>query len=354
MMKITTSLPFARLSREQFITWATIILLLAGTIILLFNFDVLISDFYDFYLAAQVLVQGGNPYNPQPNGLQGFFNPLWAAFPLLSLTAFEPQAAFQLWRVLIFAMLLPLLRPLRRLYGVALTPLLFLIVMWLILLPWFIGQNAPLVAAGAWLALCFGARERWVLAGMVAPLLAMKPHTVLLFPLVLLWRGGWGVWVGGVASTGLATLAAMLFLPMWPLHLLNSRWAESQAGGGQAWPAASVLNVMESLGLPGLLYPLLVVLALALLWRYRTLPWREYGALGLGLGLVIAPYMRPIDFPLLLPALLTLPHRWRLGVGMMSMAIFLVDTPVIYLWFIPVLVMMALLLHLRGVAKLSA
>ncbi len=334
------------MARGRFAAWVAVLALLGGALLLLGGLSVRLTDFYDFFLATLTLLHGGDPYTPQPTGLQGFFNPLWALFSLLPLAALSAERAFWAWQGLILLLLGGATLPLLRVYSVPPSPGLLLLLGWLFLLPWFVGQNAPLVAAGAFLMLAFGSRQRWGLAGTMAPLLAIKPHTVLLVPLILLAAGGHRAARGAILGLAAAGAAAFMVMPGWLLALGNSRWAESQAGAGQRWPDSALPSTLAFLGAPAWLYGLVVVAALACLgWRRRDF-WPQLAALSLVLGLVVAPYMRAGDFPLLVPALLVLPPAWRMAAGGAALALFLLGTPIPLLWLIPAIVATTLLVWL--------
>lgn len=302
-----------------------------------------VSDFYDFYLAAAALSRGENPYAPQPNGVQGFFNPLWGAFPFLPLVAMDANQAFLSWRLLLAGMLVGSILPLVRLFRVRIGPGWVGLVGWLILLPWFVGQNAPLVATGAFLTIAFASRGRWTLAGSLVPLLAIKPHTVLFLPLVLLPRGGRQFVFGAVASSVVVGTLSLLMMPSWPIAWIQSRWGESQASAtGESWPASGLPNALSYLNLPIWLYAVALLAALGLLWWRRGDPLPVRVALALALGTAIAPYIRAGDFPLLLPAFLALSAPGAYGVAILAMALFFVGIPVPLLWLIPAEVSVAL------------
>lgn len=334
------------MSRLRFTAWSAVSITLLGLIVVLIGtLNVESSDFYDFYLAAMDVLHGADAYGIQENGLQGFFNPLWAAFPLVPLTAFDPTSAFQVWRALVLLVLAGAAVPLFRIYDVDFGPGWLAIAGWLFLLPWFVGQNAPLVAAGAFLAIVFAERDRWVLAGAVTPLLAVKPHTVVLLPVVLLAAGRLRFLVGALAGGVVALLTAIIVQPNWLVAWLASDWGQSQAGGGQTWPASSLLNVLDYLDLPVILYGVAIVGACTIVWWRRRDPFLHLAALALGLGTAVAPYLRAGDFPLLLPALLLLPVTWARAVALVAAVIFFVPgTPVPLLWLIPGLVAGALVL----------
>ncbi len=324
--------------RVQFAAWSFVLVFLFGLMVVLSGLPVESSDFYDFYLAAVSLQRGADAYAPQANGVQGFFNPLWAAFPFVPLAAFEPAVAFQMWRLIVIVLLLATLYPLMRLYRVRLDPVWAALIGWLVLLPWFVGQNAPLVAAGAFLAIAFAARAQWARAGALMPLLAIKPQTVPLFPIALLLAGRRPTWTSAFASLGIASVSAWLVQFDWLTAWLTSRWGESQAGGGQTWLSSGLVNVLEWLHWPIWLYPLAILVALGLFWRYHPAEWRQCAAMALGLGAVSAPYIRAGDFPLLLPMFFLLPKRWVNVLVPALIGLFLLRLPVPLLWLIPAIV----------------
>ncbi len=326
------------MNRLRFASWIFVVLLLVGLMILLAGLPVESSDFYPFYQAALALQRGENVYAIQPNGVQIFFNPLWAAFPFVPLTAFDAEWAFQVWRLVLFLLLAATIYPLMRLYHVRLMPGWAGVIGWLILMPWFVGQNAPLVAAGAFLTIVFAAGRRWLLAGAMMPLLAIKPQTVLLFPLAFLLVGRRSVLASALASVSVASISAWLVQLDWLGAWLGSRWGESQSGGGQSWPASGILNMLDFLNLPVWLYPFFVLVALGLFWRYRYAEWQQLAAFALGLGTVIAPYIRAGDFVLLLPIFFLLPKSWLFVLVPTVVAIFALQPPVPLLWLIPALV----------------
>ncbi len=309
--------------------------MLLGLAVLLAGLPVEDSDFYDFYLAAHDLLRDRNVYAPQPNGLQGFFNPIWGAFPFVPLVAFRPSVAFVAWRLLLAVLLSSTMYVITRQRGEPITPGWLALVGWLVLIPWFVGQNAPLVAAGAFLALAFGQRRQWYMASGATPLMVIKPHTVLLFPPVLLWRGRLQAVAGMLGSLLTVAVVGWLVQPGWIQAWIGSRWSESQQGGGQSWPASGLVNALNFLHLP-LWWGIVVVLAsLWVLWRHRRADWFTLSALSLSLGATTTPYIRAGDFPLLFPAFLLLPPKLRYPLFAATAMFFLVGPPVPLLWLIP-------------------
>ncbi|MDQ7029004.1 MAG: glycosyltransferase family 87 protein [Ardenticatenia bacterium] len=295
---------------------------LVGLMVLLMGLPVTHSDFYDFYLAARALLAGENVYAPQPNGLQGFFNPLWATFPVAPLVPLSPAVAFNLWRFTLAIAQGTMVYVITRLRGEYPTPGWLALVGWLLLIPWFVGQNSPLVAVGVFLALLWGARGRWLWAGATMPLLAIKPHTVPFFSLLILWRGRRQAIVGAVISLTAVTLIGWVLQPWWILTWLGSRWADSQQGGGQSWMSAGLPNVLAMVGLPPWFAVLGMFVGLWTIWHWQKAEWYTLAALALTVGTATTIYMRPLDFSLLLPGLLVLPSKSRYRVAAVLALIF--------------------------------
>lgn len=328
------------MSHRRFAAWSAVLITLVGLIVLLAGtLPVENSDFYDFYVAALDAMRGKNVYAPQSNGVQGFFNPLWAAFAVVPLTAFDAAMAFQVWRLLLLVILAGAILPLLRLYDIEPGPGWLAVAGWLFLLPWFVGQNAPLVAVGAYLAIVYAARQRWLLAGAMTALMAIKPHTIPFLPLVFVAAGRRRFLAGALAGTATAAATALLVQPDWPLAWVTSQWGQSQAAAGQTWPASALPNVLDYLQLWSELYGLAILGAVAFLWWRRTDSFLQQAATALALGTAVAPYVRAGDFPLLLPALFVLPTRWAAGVVALAVLLFFIPgKPVPFLWGIPGLV----------------
>lgn len=324
-----------QLDRKTFALWGFVLFLLGGMAVVLAGLPVEDSDFYDFYLAGYDLLRGKDVYAPQPNGLQGFFNPIWGAFPFVPLVAFPPSGAFVLWRLAIGALLICTMYLLLRARKEPLTPALTALAGWLVLIPWFVGQNAPLVAVGAFLVYEFGRRGRWHLAGAMTPLLAVKPHTVPFLPLALLWRGRWSAAKGMLGSLLVVTIVGRLAQPSWIWAWFHSRWVESQQGGGQSWPSSGLANVLVYFDLPLWLIGVVVLISLWFLWRDRHADWFTLSALALACGAAATPYIRAGDFPLLFPAFLLLPPKLRYSTAIVVAFVFFFKLPVPLLWLIP-------------------
>lgn len=338
--------PNRRANLTTFTLWALVVSTLAGLIIVLIGLPVAHSDFYDFYLATRALFMGENVYAPQPNGLQGFFNPVWATFPVAPLATLPPVAAFQLWRFASAALLGLAMYAVTRLRGERPSPAWLALAGWLALIPWFVGQNAPLVATGAFLAVLWGAQERWFWAGATMPLLAIKPHTVPLFSLLLLWRGRRPAIAGAIVSLSAVTLVGWALQPGWVLAWLGSRWADSQQGGGQTWASSGLPNFLVLLGLPPWLAVTGILLGLWATWRWRQAPWYTSAGVALAVGTAVTIYVRAADFALLLPALLAMPPRLRYRVTAVLIAIFFARPPRPLMWLIPATTSGVLIWHL--------
>jgi hypothetical protein len=188
------------------------------------------------------------------------------------------------------------------------------------------GQNAFLTASLAGLTLYWMDR-RWKLSALFLGLLFIKPHLVILFPLVFLITGKWRILGGAVLVAGGVLGLAVLgegteVLPAW-LHSLGvaKSWAES--GGPDYWKfMPSVFSSLRWLGLSiplAYLFHGLVALtaALATAWVWRTCQNAEVRAAVLtSASLLISPYLFYYDLawlalPLILLTRQGLKHGWR-------------------------------------------
>jgi len=328
-------------SLKTFAAWILVVAFLLGMMWTISGLEVVYSDYRFFHLAAVRLVQGENAYGIQPNGVQGFFNPLWAIFPLISFTALDQPLAFQLWRLFILLTFLPATYLIMRLYRLPPTPFLTLLIGLFISVPWYIGQNSSLVAVGVFLAILFASDERWMMAGAMIPLIFIKPQTVLLFPLALAWRGRARAVAGMILGGGIASVGAGLAQWDWVTAWLNSRWGDSEGSVGVTWLSAGLGNVLDLLHLPNGIYLIGVAAGLYLFWRYRHLDWRQWSALALGLGATLTPYIRPQDFLLLLPIIFLLPPRWVYALTPAWVFFFAGPLPYPLMWLIPFSVTLA-------------
>jgi len=192
-----------------------------------------VQDFLEYWGAARLLVTGHNPYSPeQLLELQRsvvtdkkrplmMYNPPWTLFFLLPFGFIKISTAWPLWLTVNTACLLLSAAQLWRLYGGASS---YNRLAWLVCfsvfptyLVLYLSQITPLALLGITAFLYFQERERWWLAGIVLPLVAIKPHLASLFWIALVAsafrKGLWQPIASGVIAGTVAALVPLLYSP---------------------------------------------------------------------------------------------------------------------------------------------
>lgn len=182
------------------------------------------------------------------------------------------------------------------------------------------GQNSSvallLVVVAAWALV----RERDVVAGIAAGLLAYKPQLGAPMMGLLLLRGRWQALLVAIAMLGLHYVAGVVATGGsldWPAAWLDTvaeyQGADFAANGWQSISLPSFGRQLELLsGLPGLMYLGYLVAGVVLLVclpAMRRLPAPEAVALAAACGLLISPHAWVYDATLLLPSLAVMAAR---------------------------------------------
>lgn len=151
-------------------------------------------------------------------------------------------------------------------------------------------------------------KKHWV-AGLLFPFLWTKPHLLIIFTLIAFWRGG-----KRVVAISLVFCVAMLALatvisPGWHNEMLTLLQAGQQRTDGlkfMTFPSmfGSQENWVGTANLP--LTALLILLALMVTWKFRTLPTIPLLSLALTASVFCAPRAYAYDLPLLIPSMIWL------------------------------------------------
>ncbi|MEA2657419.1 MAG: hypothetical protein QOI23_2784, partial [Chloroflexota bacterium] len=250
---------------------------------------------YDLAAQKASIESLGPGFNPQP-----FISPpplAWLVTPLLALPF---NVALVIWTVLLLAALVlawRLLAPRGRLTGAA--HLALLLGLFPVAFGVMVGQPGALVAAAVATSWWLMRRERAVLAGLALSLIVIKPQLALLVPLCLL--------ASGRAKTFGSWLAASAFIGLIALGMLGSdgvvRYlavlADTQS---PAWDITRRYSISGPIGLGPVLNAvqlLVVVIALAVAWRYRHGGPEVPMAAGILGSLLFTPYLAFQDFLML-------------------------------------------------------
>ena len=190
-----------------------------------------VDDFVQYWAAARLTIEGGNPYDPQtimavvhrvfPSLLVTLrlWNPPWTISLILPFGLLDYRSARMLWALIHMIMILGSATWLWRFYGgQASTALLVGIVALLFpagLISLAMGQISPVVLFGLCAFLYFENKGRELSAGFMASVTLVKPHLVcLVWVAILLWsiyRRRWNVLAGAaLAISGLMIVPTLL------------------------------------------------------------------------------------------------------------------------------------------------
>lgn len=215
-----------------FLVIATVLLWELGT--LLTNTTLLPpDDFVEYWAAGRLNLQGHNPYDPelllplqQAAGRRTdeaimMWNPPWTLTLAMPLGLLPARIGQLTWTALLLVMIVGSAQLIWRYYGAPADRRIVAVLMAIFFMPSLtslqIGQIGPVLLLGLAGFLFFEGRKQDFIAGVVASLLAIKPHLVYLFWIALpVWavtQRRWRVLAGGITAGMLATLLPLALNP---------------------------------------------------------------------------------------------------------------------------------------------
>ena len=292
----------------------------------------LAPDYIQFWSASNILLDGGDPYDPQlqtaynaaagwDKNQQGlgryaflpYYYPPWLALALSPLVPLGYAGAKLVWLALLIECVIATAYLLRNSVP-GMNPLATMIVclgfgVWWVTLP--IGQTAPLVVlllVAGW-RLLDAAHDR--AAGVVLAWTTIKPQlTICVLAVFIVWairQRRWRVLQGLVAMGSLLLLVSTCVFPGWLPAMLDAPRQTPMVTIDRPWLASSWWALLRTFGfsggLLGALYLALAVPVAALTLRAawdRGTPALQLFALATLATLALVPYVRYYDFPVLL------------------------------------------------------
>lgn len=169
-------------------------------------------------------------------------------------------------------------------------------------------------------------------AGLLFPLLILKPHLVLIFIPCVLWIGGKKYILSAVLATAVVAILAFIIHPNWASELAHIILVGQDRDDNLLWGFATLAGALELknwriynfyIAIPSLL------IAIVALRNFKVKSKLLFLSLALSLSLFSAPYSFAYDLPLLLPAIILLSQQkwYYLFVILLSTAI-----PLIFLY----------------------
>lgn len=155
-------------------------------------------------------------------------------------------------------------------------------------------------------------QKREILAGGLIPFLWIKPHLLIVFTLFALWRGGRRTVLISLILSGAMLLVETAISPDWVGEMLDLLRAGSQRTHGlQFTTFPNMLGFQENwVGTANLPFTVpLIIIAILITWRYRSLPTIPLLSLALAASLFCAPRAYAYDLPLLIPPLIWLTAK---------------------------------------------
>lgn len=358
------SMQFSRLFRQRLFLWILAILFFSGmfalvSLYIIIHVDIVDSDFFSFWLAGKVVLQGQSPYDEQVwlTGHQvyhadwisdpAFLYPLPLAVLMIPLSLLSLPLAYALWVwlsqwILFFTTLrlLALFEEKRRFF-------VFPVVAGLLLFrPLFPllrnGQLATLVLFSILLSAIFFTQRRLFLAGVTLAFAVLKPNLGVpilgLVSLYLLLRKQYRGLIGAVTGLMAILLSGLLIQPDWMgeyIHVLTFKQIHSYGYASSIWGLTYLLtdmNIRGSILLAGL--SCLLLLGMFVFW---VLSGRVNGdenafSLAVPLGVLMTPYLWPYDQILLVIPIVTLMALiHKRGVPFLGSALIFLLVDVVYL-----------------------
>ena len=287
------------------------------------------SDAVEYWAAAKLMLSHLNPYSDVATAAlqdsigshrlrMGMFNPPWTFTLILTLGFFGIRTAIAIWMFQLITAILGSVHLLWCFFGrqPGRTHLLLLLFMPAVACVQ-LGQSAAFVLLGLSLFLYLH-QDHPALAGLSAPLMAIKPHLLLPFAIVaVLWSLRTGRWRFLVSAAGALLLSLMFPTAIDPKIFAQYRPVLRHANyvGAHSWNSSAFLHVF----VPHSQYVLMLLVSIWGVMRFlrqRAWDWRSDGMLLLAASVAASPYWWFQDDVVTMPAILATLYagagRWRL------------------------------------------
>lgn len=178
------------------------------------------------------------------------------------------------------------------------------------------GQINIIVLGLATLVIILLERGKNLTAGVVLPLVLLKPHLLIVFVVACLVKGGKRTFIGAAISSLVMFGIEFLLDPNWLNNLLKlfaygSRRTEKLYWGHTTLPRLLGFqeNYVGTANIP--VIALMILLGVLLIWKFRNLPPSQLIAFSLTASLFSAPRAFGYDLILLFPAMLLLSENFN-------------------------------------------
>ncbi len=152
-------------------------------------------------------------------------------------------------------------------------------------------------------------QKKDVLVGILFPFLWIKPHLLIIFTLFAFWRSGKRAVLISLGLSAFMLVVETIISPGWYLDMLNLLKDGTQRINSVGFTTLpNVLGSQENwVGTANLPFSiLLIILAILIVWKFRSLPTVPLLSLALAASLFCAPRAHAYDLTLLIPAMIWL------------------------------------------------
>jgi hypothetical protein len=278
-------------------------------------------DFQVFHGAARNVLAGSSIYTYYGAANLPFFSFPWVSWIFLPLALFPFEIAsciFLAVGLTITTLVINSLAKHYQVFGIFDRIYMFSMVIWLSWLVYRVGQISYFVLGGAVLFMFVLARERYYLAGLLMPLLLLKPHLFLVFIPLVLWMGGRKTILTGALTTLILFGIEFLVTPHWVRQMLGLL---TQGVINPFWKFTTLPTLMgfnqNYAGMANLLLTaVLVAIAAFVVIRFRSLPKIQLLSMAMAASLFCAPRSYAYDLVLLIPAMIWLSEKWSIKMAL--------------------------------------
>lgn len=308
---------FSRLQHSIYAASIISVLLLCIAILVYEITQSNLQDFDVFYHAARAALEGKSIYSTTGIYNLPFWYLPWAAWFYIPFVFASREFALILFTALSILSAIVVVNSLTQYYNPSFKfldkLLIFSLIIPMSLQLVLVGQMDYILLGLIVIAMYAIDQKKDVFAGLLFPLLWIKPHLLIVFTLFAFWRAGKRTALISLGLSACMLLAETIITPGWPLEML-SLLQEGTQRVNHKWNFTTLPNLLGSqenwVGTANLPFTiLLVILAILVVWHFRSLPTLPLLSLALVASLFCAPRAYAYDLPLLIPAMIWLTAK---------------------------------------------
>lgn len=269
------------------------------------------QDFFVFYNAANSALSGESLYQITGEHNLPFWYFPWTAWLFIPFAFWSGTAALLIYKIVFVLVAILIVNSLLTFYNPDFKfwdkVLILSLVTSMSLQTMIVGQLEYILLGLILVTMYAIDRRRFILAGVLIPFLWTKPHLLIVFTLTAFWLGGIRTVLATGASFILMSLIETIRNPGWYFAMFTLlKNGESRADGPIFMTLPYLFGFQENwVGTGNLPITVpLIIIAVLIVWKVRTLPPIPLLSLALAASLFCAPRAYAYDLPLLIPAMI--------------------------------------------------